>query len=36
VQVQDPALAERLRRVLREDPQASPADANIQLYLDGA
>ncbi len=36
LQVQDPALAERLRRVLREDPQAVAGDASIQLYLDGA
>ena len=34
--MQDPALAERLRRVLREDPQAAAADADIRLHLDGA
>ena len=31
LRVQDKALAERLRKVLREDPDAKPEDADIEL-----
>lgn len=33
---QDPAVAERIRRVLREDPAAAPADAQLEIHFDGA
>ena len=34
--VQDNALAERIRHVLREDPAARPEDAKMEVHFRGA
>ncbi len=34
--VQDDALAERIRCVLREDPAARPEDADMEVLFEGA
>lgn len=33
--VQDGALAERIRNVLREDPAARPEDAKMEVHFEG-
>ena len=33
--VQDDALAERIRHVLREDPAARPGDAKMEVHFEG-
>ncbi len=35
LRVQDKGLAERLRKVLREDPEAKPDDANMEVSFEG-
>ena len=33
--VQDGALADRIRSVLREEPAARPGDANMEVHFEG-
>jgi hypothetical protein len=35
LRVQDAALADRIRGILREDPAAAPADAKLEIHFDG-